>query len=296
MISILIATKNRPTEITSCVQSIIRSIYTNFEVIIIDQSNDHTTQQMVLNIPDRRVRYFHTKHGGKSNALNIGIHFAKGSICAFTDDDCIVSDRWLANIVNIFTHHPHIKAVFGQTKPFQPKQHIGYQSPSTFPATRQKIVDKPCYHATHVGFGNNMAIRKTALEKIGGFKSWLGPGSIGSAAEDAELMLRLLSNGYKILTSPKPIVYHNKWLTHKKLLSLNLSYSIGEVTCYSYFWLQGYKFSHTVVINTFYEATRSILNNRSITYAAAMSIALVRGILVAIWFSIIDPIPITKRR
>ena len=60
------------------------------------------------------------------------------------------------------------------------------------------ITEKPGPHWENVGFGNNMVIKACVLKKIGLFKEWLGPGSISSSAEDAEIINRSLLNNYKI--------------------------------------------------------------------------------------------------
>lgn len=243
MISVVIATKNRPESVRACVTSILHNTYHNFQLLVIDQSTNTLTQSTLASISDPRLTIRASQSGGKSTALNMGLPLLQGTIIAFTDDDCIVSKTWLQTITSIFKNHSQIAAVFGQTKPYKPQNHARMICPATVSITTPRVISNPCYHATNIGFGNNMAWRTIVLKQSGGFKSWLGPGSIGSAAEDAEFMLRLLSNGYKILTSPKPIVYHNKWLTQREARRLNLAYSRGEMACYGYFSCQKYAFA-----------------------------------------------------
>jgi len=58
-------------------------------------------------------------------------------------------------------------------------------------------------------FGTNMAFRKTAFEKYGGFRTDMGP-SPGSEIrnEDTEFGRRLMAAGERLLYEPSAIVYH----------------------------------------------------------------------------------------
>ena len=159
----------------------------------------------------------HMKQKGKTRALNTGIKAARGNICAFTDDDCIPDTKWLENIVHIFRTNPMISGVFGKTLPYRPNLHPNLICPCTFNKPQKRIITKPHRHWEDIGFGNNMAFKKATLEKIGLFKTWLGPGSVGSNCEDGELAQRALIRGYSIGYNPHMIVYHNKWLTPAEL-------------------------------------------------------------------------------
>lgn len=254
MITIIIATKNKHDHITKCIESIVHSAYKNFEIIVLDQSINMKTCYLVRGISNIKIQYIRCLPIGKSHALNRGVTFARGNILAFTDDDCIVSPSWLNEILTAFRHYPHISAVFGRTKPFLPRKHQNSICPSTFTKPQTSLITKPCYHADNIGFGNNMAFRRKIFNKIGSFKPWLGPGSIGSNAEDAEFAIRTLTQGYKLLYEPRMVVYHNKWLTDKEMYQQNLSYAIGELACYTYYFVRGHKFAAGILKKNFFDS------------------------------------------
>lgn len=254
MISIVIATKNRPRRIIPCVKSLLKNLFQDFEIIVIDQSINQQTQKTMRLLESNMVTYIHHPSRGKSRALNKGILSSQGDIIAFTDDDCIVSPQWLSTIQKSFTDNPNISVVFGKTLPYQPNHHKGQTCPCTFINKHKKIITKPCLHYKHIGFGNNMTIRRSSLDRICGFKNWLGPGSIGSNAEDAEFALRTLLKGHKILYDPSITVYHNKWLTPQEMKTQHLSYACGEMACYGYFYFQGHAFARTVVLQNIHDS------------------------------------------
>lgn len=302
--SIIIATKNRPQNIASCLQSLLTSAMTPREILILDQSEGDQTKQAISAISHTAIQYFKLDSSGKSNALNYGIMRARGNILIFTDDDCIASTNWIATIQQSFKRFPEISAVFGKTLPYQPSQHKNQICPCTFINNKQAIISKPCAHYKHIGFGNNMAIRKSAFDSIGNFKQWLGPGSIGSNAEDAEMALRLLIKGHKILYNPKAVVYHNKWLTPTQMNAQTLSYICGETTCYGYFHFQGHAFASAVVwdnIKDSYYKIKNILKtvlllrwNKTLIHAISdTGIEILyrgRGLLIGFVYTLIDPI------
>lgn len=252
MISIIIATKNRAQELKTCIQSIERCTYAPHEIIIVDQSASSKVAKLVLTKHNKHIHYLHSAKIGKSNALNEGISYAKGDIVAFTDDDCIVDALWIQTIQRLFSNKK-VMGVFGKTLPYAPIRHTQHICPSTFNYNKSRWIRNPAYHATNIGFGNNMAFRKSIFRVIGNFNILLGPGSAGQGAEDAEFSLRVLIHKVNILYSPSMLIYHNKWLTKNEMHTLNASYICGEMACYTYFALRGYAFAKNVIKKNFYQ-------------------------------------------
>lgn len=303
-ISVVIATKNRSRDMDRCLRAFGNSDYHKYEIIVADQGDPSFTSQNVCLPTIQSLSTQRVRAGGKSAALSAVTHLIKGDIVVFTDDDCIVSKYWLSRIVETFRKNSNVDAVFGQTKPYQPKKHPGMMCPSVFMASSPRVIDKPIFHAKHIGFGNNMAIRKSVFDAAGGFKSWLGPGSIGSNAEDGELALRMLLQGKKIFYNPSIVVFHNKWLTPGETRKQNLSYLCGEMACYGYFHFQHHAFATPIVYKNIFDIyskskklLKSILlfqwNKRLLNAAGTIGLEIVsqiRGLLVGYVFALIDPI------
>ena len=301
MISIIVATKNRQSQLVDCLQSIYANRFKDFEVIVIEQSRVPSNGNM--------FRYPHLTHlqqhqHGKSRALNLGITLARGDILAFTDDDCVVDHDWIRSILDFFTHHPDIDGVFGKILPYQQRSHKNEICPCVCARNKSAVITKPCLHYEYIGFGNNKAFRKKVFEKIGNFKPWLGPGSIGSNCEDGEIAQRALIHGHSIGYNPNMIVYHNKWLTAEKMRIQQLSYVCGEMACYGYFSFQHYDFAKPVVkknITDTYWKIRKILKQilvggvngelvNTIKYTCLEAIFILCGLVVGLFYSIVDPI------
>src|SRR5437016_12241759 len=71
--------------------------YPNFEVLLINDGPDASTEEVVQNHPS--VRLIQIPHSGLSVARNIGLEQASGEIVAYTDADVRVDPLWLAYLV-----------------------------------------------------------------------------------------------------------------------------------------------------------------------------------------------------
>lgn len=289
-ISVIIATKNRPNDLKKCLRAISNNTFRSYEVIVADQSRDciKINKSDFLSIP--KLIYIRALKGGKTTALNLAISRAQGDLLAFTDDDCIVSNHWLSAMHYAAIKYSTHSAFFGKTKPYQSEKHKGFICPSIFTSSIRKSVSKPCPHFLSIGFGNNMAIRTDAIQLMNGFRPWLGPGSIGSNAEDADIALRLLVNNHKILYEPTMTVFHNRWLTTNQMFSQTRSYTCGETACYGYFFFQGYAFAFPVLKSSIVTILHQLYSGKNVFHEFLNLLFSFRGLFVALWYSQRDPI------
>jgi glycosyltransferase involved in cell wall biosynthesis len=92
-LSVLICTRNRPENLRRAVVSILANSFSDFELIVIDQSTDARSAQVMAAFNDLRIRYFRTTISRK-----IAIRAARADIVVFTEDYCICDRQWLATI------------------------------------------------------------------------------------------------------------------------------------------------------------------------------------------------------
>lgn len=295
-LSIIISTYQRTKKLEQCLKSILQQRIKPLEVLVIDQNSNSQVKAIIKKINSPLIKYFNLQKIGLARARNDGVNLAKGEILVFTDDDCIVGNHWLKNIIASFNHNSEIIGLFGQVLPYQPKRNKDKICPCIFMSTKNRLIKKPCLHWQNIGFGNNMAFRRKIFAQVNGFKEWLGVGSIGKSAEDAEFALRCLLKGHQLLYNPKMVVYHNRWLSKGQYRQQCLSYSWGEVAAYGYFAFQGKKFAKKVVINNFkdsYYKVKKIVKKillkgrgfKTLWYALEELYFRLRGLLVGFYFS-----------
>lgn len=96
--SIVIPVHNNASDLSACLESVRRQAFDRscYEVIVVDNNSTDDTRKvaasfgvMVLEEKDFQSSYA---------ARNRGIRAARGEFVAFTDSDCVVDPRWLAEI------------------------------------------------------------------------------------------------------------------------------------------------------------------------------------------------------
>ena len=226
-VSVVIATRNRSDLIGDCLDGLSRMPYRDAEFLIVDQSTDHRTADLVARAGDSdpRFAYIPTDSVGASRARNIGIARSQGEIIAFTDDDCIPNPSWIEHLRGILVANPDADAVFGRCLPW------GGVRPGERPVALKTDMESRVFQGKgnpwRLCHGNNMAFRREALDRIGGFDERLGPGTRFCACEDADLMYRLLASGRTAVYSPGPVIHHKQFRHGEDLWKLERGYSIG---------------------------------------------------------------------
>jgi glycosyltransferase involved in cell wall biosynthesis len=208
-ISVVICTRNRPEALRGCLSSLALSTVLPLEVIVVDQSDNGRSAQVVLDcasLSPLALRYLQMEDTGHTKARNLGITTSRGHIVAFTDDDCTVSPTWIAELSAEFTY-PEVNCVCGQTEPLsnhnRPKQALL----STIRHRRRRML-RGKHNPICIGRGNNFALRKTDLQMLGGFNESIGVGSRVYAGDDMDLLYRLLQSEGTIVCTPDAVAFH----------------------------------------------------------------------------------------
>lgn len=114
-ISVVVPTRNRPDHAVPCAGSILSDAADDFELLIVDQSDDATTERsLAVYATDSRFRYIRSSSRGASAARNVGVEQSTAPIIAFTDDDCRASTDWPRQIKMLFEQEPEGVLVFGK--------------------------------------------------------------------------------------------------------------------------------------------------------------------------------------
>ena len=71
-----------------------------------------------------------------------------------------------------------------------------------------------------VGTGGNLLLRRAIFDRVGGFDEEFGPGARFRAAEDVELLERLLHAGATLAYTPRAVVHHEMKTRSDRLLGL----------------------------------------------------------------------------
>jgi cellulose synthase/poly-beta-1,6-N-acetylglucosamine synthase-like glycosyltransferase len=193
------------------------------EIVVIDNNSSDDTADVVRRAARRGpwpIRYAAERNQGKGYALNRGLTIAQSEILALTDDDVLPADDWLIRIVEQFRARDLV-FVFGKVLPRwevpPPPELLTTAARDIWgPLALVDYGDEPAvYDAASFGdkrlpIGANLAIRRDAIERVGGWRIDLGKVDNSLiAGEDHELCVRLYSAGlYSGLYDPEVSVRH----------------------------------------------------------------------------------------
>lgn len=93
-VSVIVVTYNSACCIKSCLDSLLRTALTKFEVLVLDNGSDDETVAIASKYEGIRLLPL-GKNLGLAKARNIGVRLARGSYLAFVDHDTIVDPMWL---------------------------------------------------------------------------------------------------------------------------------------------------------------------------------------------------------
>ena len=95
MISVIVPVYNLENYLNRCIDSVLRSTYADFELILIDDGSTDASPRICRDYAgrDNRVRLLRQENRGVSAARNRGLEVCRGEWVVFVDgDDCISED------------------------------------------------------------------------------------------------------------------------------------------------------------------------------------------------------------
>ena len=100
LLSIIIPVYNVELYLCECIDSILSSTFTNFELLLIDDGSTDSSGIICDDYvqKDSRVKVFHESNGGVSSARNVGIDHAQAEWITFVDADDMVAPTFFENL------------------------------------------------------------------------------------------------------------------------------------------------------------------------------------------------------
>lgn len=107
-VTVLVPAHNEEKVIVRCLNSIFKSTYRNFDVIVVNDASTDSTKQVIKHYvklhPDYRLRAVHRRiNGGKGEALNYGLRrHATGELVMMLDADSVLAASAIKRAVSYF--------------------------------------------------------------------------------------------------------------------------------------------------------------------------------------------------
>lgn len=105
-VSIVLPTYNRAGYIVDCIESVCRQVFTDWELLVIDDCSQDKTEELVKQIPDERIKFFKTPSRlGITATRRVGVDRAKGEFIAFIDSDDLWDETKLEKQMQAFEEY-----------------------------------------------------------------------------------------------------------------------------------------------------------------------------------------------
>jgi glycosyltransferase involved in cell wall biosynthesis len=100
VVSVILPVYNGEKYLSAAIESVLHQTFSDFELIIIDDSSTDQTPQIIQHFKDNRILYIHNnQNGGVAYSLNKGVELARGKYIARMDaDDISLPDRFIRQL------------------------------------------------------------------------------------------------------------------------------------------------------------------------------------------------------
>jgi glycosyltransferase involved in cell wall biosynthesis len=217
MCSVVVCSYNGASTIDSCLRSMERLRYPNYEVIFVDDGSTDNTQEILRRFP--RVRNIRQRNMGLSIARNVGMEAARGEVVAYTDSDCEVDEDWLYFLALSLVRSAHAGTGGPNLIPDEGSWVADCVGLSPGGPTHVMIDDRQAEHVP----GCNMAFYTAILKQVNGFDS-----QFRKAGDDVDLIWRIQNLGNSIGFAPSAQVWHYRRNTIKAYLKQQRGYGEAE--------------------------------------------------------------------
>lgn len=243
-LSVVIPTCHRASSLRKCLDSLLEQTYTNFEIVLVQCTQDSLTNNLVKEYSEKIPIRVITESGGLVPSMNAGLKASRGDIYIRTDDDIVADKRWLLEIEKTFHTDSDIGGVTGPT--LVPSNRLAQRDVfMLLPSAGRISFPRAVLGAVYVNFflegktyevgrllrsgawtpgsnfgkilgmtqpitvdyleACNLAVKRDLLRKLGGFDR--GFKSLGDFSE-MDMSFRLRRLGFKLIFTPKAIVHH----------------------------------------------------------------------------------------
>jgi cellulose synthase/poly-beta-1,6-N-acetylglucosamine synthase-like glycosyltransferase len=203
LVSVVVPFRNEQARMETLLEGLAAQNYPAWECVLIDDRSEDRTGSLLAafaasgRAPAASVITLGENPGPnhKQYALLKGIAAARGELILFTDADCELAPGWIAAMVSRM-NNPHTGAVIGPVfkRPLAGAGFFSLYQCFDHAVRYMYLAASTGLGAAGGGFGNNLILRRTALDAIGGYGA-VPP----SPTEDAALIARVRSaTAYRI--------------------------------------------------------------------------------------------------
>jgi cellulose synthase/poly-beta-1,6-N-acetylglucosamine synthase-like glycosyltransferase len=223
-VSIIVPGYNEEVTAPKTIESLLSLQYPYFDIIFVDDGSKDDTYEVVKQAygDHPSVKIFSKPNGGKASALNYGISHTQSEFVICIDADTQLEKQAIYHLMTCFTDE-EIGAVAGTVKVGNENNIITrWQAIEYITAQNMDRRAFDLINSITVVPGAIGAFRKSAISEAGGF-------TYDTLAEDCDLTMRILKQGYIIRNCGDAIAYTEAPETVNMLLKQRFRWSFGVI-------------------------------------------------------------------
>jgi len=224
-LTVIVPAYNEEKVIEHTVRSVLASDYPRLRIIVVDDgSKDQTTEvvreKFAGEIASNKILLLTKPNGGKADSLNHALKQTDDEIYVGIDADTVIAPTAISRLVPHFAD-PRIGAVAGNAKVgnrvnlWTRWQALEYITSQNFERRALNV-----FGAVSVVPGAIGAWRTAAVRQAGGYPT-------DTVAEDADLTMSLLKNGWRVVNENRAVAYTEAPTTANGLMRQRFRWSFG---------------------------------------------------------------------
>jgi GT2 family glycosyltransferase len=206
--SIIIPSFNQVGYLKQCIESIGEHTDLSYEIIVVDNASQDGTKEYLQSTGNLvRYRILETNRGF-AGATNVGMMMAKGKTLLLLNNDTVVTERWLANMLQCLNSDPKIGMVGPVTNYISGDQRISVpysriEEMHSF-AESFNVPDPAKWQRTDRLTGFCLLFRRELWERTG----FLDEGYAVGNFEDDDYNIRVRLQGYSLVIARDAFIHH----------------------------------------------------------------------------------------
>lgn len=202
LISIIVPVYNVENYLDRCVDSIVKQTYKNIEIILVDDGATDNSGKICdkWSKSDDRVKVFHKKNGGLSDARNYGIKNSTGKYLTFVDSDDYIDKEYVKYLYSLIKKDDYDISIAQQTI-------VTKNNKKESASLIKEVSYKKLEAIKHLLLEDSFTVSACAkLYKRELFDNIEFPK--GKLYEDNGTMYKIFDNVEKVICSSRPVYYY----------------------------------------------------------------------------------------
>jgi GT2 family glycosyltransferase len=224
LFAVVVATRNRAAAVMRLLDALERQPDGDFQIVIVDQSDSADADVEGRVSASDRLHLVRDDRRGTARARNLGWRSVGSTWVAFLDDDTPPEPDWAENLRAELAAHPDVDMVSGPVAAERAADD-GLPALGGFAVEEPQLLAGRYVRPWRVA-GGICTVRRSMIERVGGWDERLGPGTPEFlACEDMDFNYRLTRSGGAVYLTPRVRVSHDQWRTGDEVLDLYAAYN-----------------------------------------------------------------------